>query len=261
MRRLGPMPRWLRRRRTWLAAGVPVAGLVAMSALMSVSLSPPSARPRHTSYALATTELSITSASSSGDAPELSTLYPLPTWAAVLAEEMTSPRLRSLTARAAKIASGDLAIDGPIAANLQRTQQEPTGEKRSTQIVSERDPYRITLDTDPNLAGIAITARAPTQAGAVRLAAAAEQAVRGYLRASEVHAGVPVGDRVHVGPLVPVVIRGGAGGHSLAGLLFAVTYALWAGLVCLVAKLARDMRTLRHARAPRKSDRLRGVSA
>ena len=152
-------------RRLWLALGIPIAGLAGLSSIASISLLPPSMHTTSIAFAVASSEMSVQTPTSSGNTPELRNLFPLPQWAAVLADELTSPGLKAQIARQAKIPVGQLAIDGPIALNLQRTQQEPTEEKRSFQLLSEADPYRITLDTDPNVAGVTITAQARASPG------------------------------------------------------------------------------------------------
>jgi hypothetical protein len=229
------------KRRFWLALGIPIAGLAGISTIASL----PSLHPKSIAYAQASSELQLSTHQASSSAPELSNLFPLPESAAVLADEMTSPELRDLIAHEAKIPATQLAIDGPIALDLQRTQQEPTGEKRSNQLLNEGDPYRLTLDTDPHLPGITITAQAPTEDGALALVAATEQAASSYLTRAEVSAGTAPNSRVVASHLDPIVITGGSGGHQVAAFVFFVVYLLWADLVLLWTKLARDIRTLR----------------
>jgi len=231
-------------RRLWLAVGIPVAGLAGLSTVASISFLPPSMHPRSIAYAIASSELSVQTPLSSGNTPDLSNLYPLPQWAAVLAEEMTSPKLKTLIAHDAGIPVGQLAIDGPIALDLQRTQQEPTEQKRSYQLLSEGDLYRVTLDTDINIAAVTITAQAPSQSAARELVLAVDRAGAAYLTGVEESAGTPPGDRVQVAQLQPVVITGGSGGHTVGALVFLIVYILWAGLVLLGDKLIRDVRGL-----------------
>ncbi len=231
-------------RRLWLAVGIPVAGLAGLSTVAAISFFPPSMHPRSIAYAIASSELAVQTPLSSGNTPDLSNLYPLPEWSAVLAEEMTSPKLKALIAHDAGIPVGQLAIDGPIALDLQRTQQEPTEQKRSYQLLSEGDLYRVTLDTDINIAAVTITAQAPSQSAARELVLAVDRAGAAYLKGVEESAGTPPGDRVQVAQLQPVVITGGSGGHTVGALIFLIVYILWAGLVFLGDKLIRDVRGL-----------------
>jgi hypothetical protein len=235
-------------RRMWLLAGVVVAGVAAASTIASISLLPPSLHAKPIAFAVASTEMSVGSSSSAGDTPELSNLFPLTQWSAVLGEEMTSPELKTLIARQAGIPVSQLAIDGPLAPNLQRTQQEPTQQERSYQLLAEGDRYRITLQTVVDFAAMTITARAPSQAAARALALATVRAAYQYLHGAEAVAGTPQPDRVQVAQLQPVVITGGSGGHTLAVLVFVIAYLLWCGLMLLSEKLIRDLHVLRSRR-------------
>jgi hypothetical protein len=242
---LGWTTRAVRRKRVWLLLGLPLAALAALSTIASISFLPPSIHSKSIAYAIASSELSVETSSSSGNTPELTRLYPLPEWAAVLAEEMTSPQMRGLIAKTAGIPANELAIDGPVSADLQRTQQEPTGEKRSYQLLAEGDLYRVTLDTDKYLPAIAIAAQAPSEDGALELVEAVDRAAHSYLTSVETSAHTAPPERVHVSPLQPVVITGGSGGHTVAALVFLLTYVLWTGGVFVWVTLARDMRALR----------------
>ncbi len=235
----------VRGRRPWLLLGVPVAAVAGLSTIASISLLPPSMHTKSIAFAVASSEMSVQTPTSSGNTPDLSHLYPLPEWAAVMADEMTSPKLKTLIAQQARIPVSQLAIDGPISLDLQRTQQEPTQEKRSYQLLAEGDPYRVTLDTDPNVAGVTITAQAPSESAARGLVLAVDRAAADYLTGVEEAAGTPPADRVEVAQFQPVVITGGSGGHTVAALVFVVVYVLWCGLIFLCDKLIRDVRALR----------------
>jgi hypothetical protein len=245
-------------RRAWLLVGVVVAGVAGVSTIASISLLPPSLHSKPIAFAVASTEMSVQATSSTGDTPQLSGLYPLPETASVLGEEMTSPELKTLIARQARIPVAQLAIDGPIAANLQLTEQEPTQQKRSYQLLSEDDPYRLTLGNATDVAGVTISARAPSQAAARRLAGATVRAASEYLLDTEVSAGTRKPDRVQVGQLQPVAITGGSGGHTLAVLVFVLVFVLWCGLVLTCEKLIRDLHALRLRRGRSPSDPARG---
>ena len=221
--------------------GVPVAALAAMTTLVSVTLSPPSIHHKSIRYAVASAQLSVSAPIAASAAPSLTSFYTLQQWTQVLAEEMTSAEVKGLIAHAAGIPNRQLAIDAPISSDLQRTQQEPTGEQRSTQLLTEGDPYRIELDTDAELAGIGITGRAPTAAGAVTLVHGAEVALKRYLTDSQDAAGVPARMRLDIAHLAPVGLTGGSGGHSMTALVFVIVFVLWAGLVALVDKLRREL--------------------
>jgi hypothetical protein len=221
--------------------GVPVAGLAALTTLMSVSLLPPKLHHKPLMYATASSQLSVSAPGSASATPSLTTFYTLQQWSQVLAEEMTSPLLIHMIADTAGIPPGQLAIDGPISTDLQRTQQEPTGEKRSAQLLTEADPYRIQVDTNAALASIAITARAPTEPAAMKLVGASEDAIKRYLTTSQETARTPRLARVQITDLAPVVPTGGTRGHTVTALVFVIVFVLWIGLVAFVDKLRREL--------------------
>lgn len=235
-------PRRFGNRRLWILAGLPVAALAAATTLVSVSLMPPSVHHKSIAYSIATSQLYVSAPASPKVAPALTYLFG--PWAEVLADEMTGPEVKGLIARTAGIRSDQLAIDGPVSPNLQRTQQEPTGEKRSSQLVIEGAPYRIELNTDPDLAAIGISGEAPTPAAAIKLVDATEVALRSYLTHTEDTAGTPPKARLEVNHLAPVVLSGGAGGHTMTALVFVIVFVLWTGLVALVDKLRRELKTI-----------------
>jgi hypothetical protein len=240
-------PRAFGNRRLWILFGLPVAALAALSTLFTVSLLPPSVHKTQVAYALASSELYMNAPTGAGAAPALTYFYGLQQWSEVLAEEMTSPLLKQLIARADGIPTNQLAIDGPIAYDLQRTQQEPTGEKRSNQLLTEADPYRIELDTNIDFGAIGISARAPSAAAAFKLVRASELALHRYLIRSQRAAGLSPKLRLVVAELAPIVLAGGSGGHTMSALVFIIVFILWTGLVVVVSKLRRELLAIRDA--------------
>jgi hypothetical protein len=227
--------------------GLPVAALAALTTLFTVSILPPSVHKTQVAYSIASSELYLNAPTGPSAAPALTYYYGLPQWSEVLAEEMTSPELHSAIARAAGIPANKLAIDGPIAYDLQRTQQEPTGEKRSTQLLTEGDPYRIELDTNVDFAAIGLSARAPSPAAAFKLVHASTRALQQYLLRAEEAAGTRPALRLVVDQLAPTVLAGGSAGHTMTAMVFVIVFLLWTGLVVLVAKLWRELRIIRDA--------------
>lgn len=240
-------PRRFGNRRLWILVGLPVAALAALSTMMSISLLPPSAHPKHIAYSTASSTVYVNAPNGPSSAPSLTSFFGLQQSAEALAEEMLSPELKQLIAHAAGIPASQLAIDGPIAINLQRTQQEPTGEKRSNQLLTEGDPYRIELNTNVDFGAVGISADAPTPAAAFGLVRGAEAALHGYLVRTQDAAGVAPKQRLVVAHLAPIVLTGGAGGHTLTALVFIIVFILWTGLVVLVDKLRRELTLIRDA--------------
>ena len=241
-------PRRLGNRRLWIVLGLPVAGLAALTTLVSISLMPPSVHGKSIAYSLAASQLYVSANTSPWNpkvAPAITYLFG--PRAQALAEEMTSPEVKGAIARDAGIAPDQLVIDGPIAPDQQRTQQEPTGEKRSSQLVTEGAAYRIQLNINPDLAAIAISGQAPTMPGAFKLVGAAEVALKSYLIGTEEAAGTAPKWRVAVGHLAPIVASGGSGGHTVTALVFVIVFVLWTGMVALVDKLRRELKTIASA--------------
>lgn len=243
-------PRRFGNRRLWFLIGVPVAGLAAMTTLVSISLMPPSIHHKSIAYALADSQLYVSANTSPWNpkvAPAITYLFG--PRAQALAEEMTSPQVKAAIARDTGIAADQLVMDAPIDPNQQRTQQEPTGEKRSSQLVSEGAPYRIQLSINPDLAAIGISGQAPTMPGAFKLVDAAEMALKSYLTQTENAAGTAPKWRVAIGRLAPTIESGGSAGHTVTALVFMIVFALWTGMVALVDKLRRELKTITSAQS------------
>jgi hypothetical protein len=150
-----------------------------------------------------------------------------------LADLLPSPGLRRLIAGTARIPFSQLAVDGPVANDLQRTQQEPTGEKRSNEILSEGALYRLTIDDDYASPVLDVSAQAPSPHAAAALADAVSVALNRYLSNLELSTGVPARDRLRVDQSAPAV--GDSPGHSgiaqVAFLTFLFVLLVWCGLV------------------------------
>lgn len=227
--------------------GLPVAALAALTTVLTFSVLPPSVHKTRVAYSIASSELYLNAPTGPGSAPALTYYYGFPQWSEVLAEEMTSPQLRRMIARTAGIPAHQLAIDGPISSDLQRTQQEPTGEKRSSQLLTEADPYRIELNTNVDFAAVGISARAPSPEAAFNLVRASEAALHGYLIRTQQAAGTPPRMRLIVAELAPIVLAGGSGGHTMTALVFIIVFVLWTGLVVFIDKLRGDLAAIRDA--------------
>jgi hypothetical protein len=236
-------------RKLFLALGPLVAACAAVSSVAAIHVSPPSIKLKQIAYSTATTQYYIASRealSNSGVSGDLYSAH-----AQALADVMTSPELRADIAEAAEVPASRLAIDGPVANNLQRTQQEPTEQKRSSQILTEADPYRITLDDDPATSVIAVTAQAPTQDMAIALADGAGRGLATYLLQLERGSRVKSGDGVEVSQLAPAVATPASlrGDVQVAGFTFGVVLFLWMVLVRGASRRISDLRTLRRQAA------------
>lgn len=223
-----------------------MAAFTAVCVVCSVSLIPPAIHSKHLAYNLATTQLYVMPSGTTGNADPFADPAQFTGESLVIANLMSSPELRNLVARRAGIAPSQLAVDAPVPSYLPIAAQEPTGAQRSTQIVAERDPYRLTIDATQSLPTIGITAQASNPAVARRIAAAAEPALSSYLTSVEAAASTPRDQRMVVRSAASVSVAPDSSGGlpNVAGFAFMVALALWVGLVLSVSALARDLRVL-----------------
>lgn len=233
--------------RRWLLLGVFVAIAVAASRFVAIGLSPPSFKVRQLTHANASAELLVgkqyTYSAGYRD-PYVNEVVPR---AQALADMTASPELRGYIARAAGLPASQIAVDPPVWTDVERIQQWPTGERRSTQIVVEGAPYRVQLDAEGYAPVLDVSAQAPTVAEAASLAAGVGKGLTAYLTHLENSTGTPTVDRYGISELGPVAAS--AAGKSVpanvAGFTFAVVLFLWCGGILFVAGISEDVRTLR----------------
>jgi hypothetical protein len=244
--------------RRWLLLGVVVAVAAAASRFVAIGILPPSFKVRHLTHATANTELLVgkqyTYSAGYRD-PYVNAVVPR---AQALADMTASPEVRGYIARAAGLPSSQIAVDPPIWTDVERIQQWPTGERRSTQIVVEGAPYRIQLDAEGYAPVLDVSTQAPTVAEAASLAAGVGKGLTAYLTHLEDSTGTPKADRYGISELGPV--SASASGKSVpanvAGYTFAVVLFLWCGGMLFVAGIADNVRALRRrAKVSGGSDR------
>lgn len=232
------------RHRLLLAVGLAVAAVATLSLFASIRLFPPSIHAKAFGHSIASTEVSIgLRPSLRSDYPESYVMNYAPR-AQALADMVASPQILGDIGRAAHVSSSKIALDAPLWTNLQRAQVWDTGPKRARQIVSERDPYRITLSNDPNGAPIIdVTAQAPTAPVAVRLAAGVAKGLSKYVSITQAAAGTPVGDRYLVSQVAPVTVAGPSRGLlvNAGAFVFLGVFVLWAALVLYVTELVSEV--------------------
>lgn len=232
----------LRRHRLLLGLGCVLAALCAAESVGTVSLGPPFFTKRP--LALSTAHAIVYVGGQSGlSSPKV--LVETATRAGeTLADMLPSPELRRYIAQAAGVPFSQLAVDGPVATDLQRTQQEPTAEKRSNQLLAEGDPYRLTIDDDYQSPVLDVTAQAPTPQRAGALANATTTALTRYLTNLEVDTGTPKAERLHVSQSQPAV--GDSPGHSgiiqVAFVTFMFVLIVWCGGVWAGTSLREYLR-------------------
>lgn len=238
----------LRRHRAWLAVGMVVAAIAASSPFTTVGFVPPSIKLKPFAHATASTELAVGLESSVGSEFPDSYDTNLSPRSATLADVTASPQLLGYVARAAGIPASKIAVDAPLSTDLWRAQQWDTGEKRASQIVAEKDPYRITLDNDPNGApAIDVTTQAPSANAAARLARGVPEGLNAYLSQIQAASRTPLSARYNVSELAPITMHPASTGQlaNVAVFTFLAVFVLWCGLVLAVSSFARDLRVAR----------------
>jgi hypothetical protein len=150
---------------------------------------------------------------------------------------MSSPAALDYIGRAAGIPGNKIAAEAPLANNLQRSQVEPTADKRATQIVGERDLYRLEFDQSSTLPIIDVLVQAPTARTAAALANAVPRGFDAYLR--DLSHAPPSSHEVGVRALTTAVGSPVSSRADLqVGLLvFVVVFVLWCGLVLIASSL------------------------
>jgi hypothetical protein len=186
---------WQRRRLVVL--GALIAALAALLSVYRVSLIPPGLESRTHVFATATTQI-LVDTPESAFADLASNIEPLETRANVFARFLASPVAVAQIARTAKVPPDSIDAKGPFEMNLPAFEQEPTAEQRSSQIVGERDIYRLRFDSNPNLPIVSVFAQAPTAGEATRLASAVPTALRDYIEKLQVQQHTPPKSRVEI---------------------------------------------------------------
>jgi hypothetical protein len=237
-------PSRIRRCRWWLALGVLVAGLVTASNFGTLRLLPPSFRAKSPSYSTASMSILVGMPAESKQTLNPQSPRGLYERALTLGDLAGSPAILASTASFAGIRPSQLAVDEPLWSNLQRTQEWDTGPKRSTQILVEKDPYRITLTDDSQSPIIYVTTQAPTPSGAARVATALTKALSEFVTSSQTAENVPADGRYDVTQLTPVTVHPGTGSElvSFAAFIFLSVFAVWCGAVVALCRLLDEIR-------------------
>ena len=234
----------LRRRRRLVALGAVLATIAAILSVFQVSLFPPGLTSRTNEFATASTEI-VVDTPGSAFANLTQEIDPLATRATVFSRFLASPLAIDLIAREANLPADAIEAQGPYEQNLPLFQQEPTAEKRSSQIVGSRALYRLRFENNPTLPIIAVYAQAPTSEEAHRLADAAPVALSAYIKNIQREQNTPAKHRVEVRQL-----GRSTGGEVNAGvnlqialLVFFVFMILWCLLLIPAHTIAQGWRS------------------
>jgi hypothetical protein len=248
------------RRKSLVALGALIALIAAIFSVYQVGLFPPSLNSRTNVFAAASTQILVDTPKSSF-ADISSEVDPLDTRASVFARFLASPEALALIARQAKLPRDAIEAQGPYDSNLPVFQQEPTAEKRSTQIIGEGALYRLRFDNNPALPIVSVYAQAPTKEEAIRLAAAPPVALRTYIDRLQARQHTPAAQRVEIrrlGHATGGVVNQGAN-IQIAALVFIVVLGGWCMLLIPARTIARGWREAADVDSQRSNGSL-GVS-
>jgi hypothetical protein len=233
----------LSRRRRLVAVGAAVALIAALLSVYQVGLFPPSLKSRTNVFATASTQILIDTPDSTF-ADIANDIEPLEARAGVFARFLASPEAIALIGRHANLPADAIEAQGPYEMNLPLFQQEPTAERRSSQIIGEGALYRLRFENNPELPVISVFAQAPTKDEAVALASAAPAALRGYVERIQAKQHTPVEHQVEIrklGHAVGGVVNAHANAQ-IAGLVFTVVMVGWCMLLIPGQTIARGWR-------------------
>jgi capsular polysaccharide biosynthesis protein len=233
---------WKRRR--LVALGAVIAALAAILSAFTVGMFPPSLTPRTNTFATASTQILVDTPSSAFANLE-EEVEPLNTRAAVFSRFLASPLAITLIAREAGLPADAIEGQGPYEQNLPLFEQEPTAEKRSSEIIGEGAIYRLRFENNPDLPIVTVFAQAPTADEAHRLADAAPEALSSYISHIQEVQKTPIERRVEVrqlGDATGGVVNGGANAQ-IAVLVFFVVLVLWCLLLIPAHTIARGWRS------------------
>jgi hypothetical protein len=162
----------------------------------------------------------------------------------VFSRFLASPIAIDLIAREAHLPANAIEGQGPYEQNLPLFEQEPTAEKRSSQIIGERALYRLRFENNPNLPIISVFADAPTTDEAVRLADAVPAALSAYITRIQEVQHTPAARRVEIRKLGDAngsTVNAGAN-VQIALLTFFVVLLLWCLMLIPAHTIAQGWR-------------------
>ncbi|MGH3992367.1 MAG: hypothetical protein ACRDSN_07875 [Pseudonocardiaceae bacterium] len=235
--------RELARRKLLVALGVVVAILAAVASVSNVSLMPPKIGGGTLEYYNGRTQILVDSnASSIGDLRR--DLTPMIARANVYSRFMTTPAALRVIGEEAGIPADEIHAEGPYQLGQARFIQEPTAERRGSQLVGQKARYRLRFDSDPELPIVTVYAEAPTGRAATALADGAAAGLADYVKTVQDEQEVPDKRRVNIrqlGSTTGAPVSEGAS-TKVAGFVFFVAFGLWCLGILLVQRLMAGLR-------------------
>jgi hypothetical protein len=232
-------------RRRLVVLGAVIALIAAILSVFRIGLMPPSLASRTNVFATASTQI-LVDTPDSAFADLANEIEPLNTRATVFARFLASPAAIELVAREAHLPFDAIEAQGPYELNLPEVQQAPTAEKRSSQIIGEGALYRLRFENNTQLPIITVYAQAPTEATAVKLAAAVPVALKSYVDGIQARQHTPDNRKVVIrtlGAATGGVVNQGAS-LQIAMLVFLTVLAGWCLLLIPAHTIARGWRDL-----------------
>ena len=228
--------------RGWVAIGLLVGVLVAMSVMYEL----PSMQKKSFDVGAASTEVLVEPAGAPlgvlGINPEtaVNPVNQMPLYARLITTAPVRERIRTLSG----ITAGTIATGIP--ASLQ-TGRAVASEERATELLAERNAYRILASPSVELPVLTVATQAPTATEAIKLANSAVVALRDYVNATAREEGVARPMRFRqLGPAVGGVVTQNAN-IKIAALAFFAAFAAWAFMVLVVSRLRTAWRETKAA--------------
>jgi hypothetical protein len=220
--------RELWRHKVLVGLGIPVALVAAVVSVSNVSLLPPKVGGGTLEYYSARTQILVDADSSSiGD---LNTdLSPMVTRANVYSRFLTTPAALKVIGQQAHIPADEIYAEGPYQLGQPRFIQEPTAERRGSQLIGRQAPYRLRFDSDPELPIVTVYAEAPSADQASALANGAAAGLSKYVTQLQDKQGIVQSSRVAIrrlGSTAGAAVTPGAS-TKIALFVFFVVFALW----------------------------------
>lgn len=228
--------------RKWLLLpGVLIAAIAAILSVYRVDAS--GLHSRGLQHSSATTQVLVDTPSSSlGDLS--GSFESLNARATVFANFMTTPAVLELIGRQVGIAGDQIYAQGPLNANLSKIVQEPTALQRNIELTGEKDPYRLSFSSTPNLPTVGIDSQAPTTSQAIALANAAASGLQRYVAQLQKSAKVAAGSRVTIRQLGTAngSVDNAGISKTLAALVFVLVFLLWCVMLLVGARFLASWR-------------------
>lgn len=238
--RFGMHLRELWRLRLGVAACLLLAVLVTVPILYRVSLSPPALTPRTVEMATASTHVLV-------DTPKSTVLdltvdtydfESLSNRAALIGNVMASAPVRASIAKRAGLPPDVVQAATPLTPEFPRPRANSQNEKHAKDILKSNDQYRLSIQANPTVPILDVFAQAPTAASAEKLANAAVEGLRMYMKGLAAEQDVDADRQVtlkQLGPAEGEVINGGVR-QQIAGLAFVIVFALLCAALLAISR-------------------------